>query len=166
MCHNGEQRIHCFCLCFYIHLNASQYDNTLFSFTLFLCLKYSFIFLHGTLVLSLYINISLTLSINIIDAWKSVENMYLLSSLMSYIARYISPRIHISSERTLQKQTCYVQMYYFHIFYMWPYLEPGMNSCYLIWHNGHRQPPHYQSFCSLRLFTSPNIVNNRVTGTY
>ena len=34
----------CFILFFHIYLNATQYDNILFSFTLFSCLKYCFIF--------------------------------------------------------------------------------------------------------------------------
>ena len=38
MWHKGEQLFHCFQFCFYIYLSASQYDTTLFSFTLFTCL--------------------------------------------------------------------------------------------------------------------------------
>ena len=44
------------------YLNASQYDNTLFLFTLFSCLKYCFIFTYyfSTVI---YINVVRTLSI-------------------------------------------------------------------------------------------------------
>ena len=59
--YNGEQLFHCFWLCFFIYHNASKYDNTLFSFTVFSCLKLLY-FLHSTLLLSLYIDVVLTLS--------------------------------------------------------------------------------------------------------
>ena len=54
--------LHFFRLFFYIYLNASQYDNTLFSFTLFSRLKL-LLFLRSTLVLLFYIDVALTLSI-------------------------------------------------------------------------------------------------------
>ena len=61
--HNAEQYFHCFLslfIIFYRKLNASQYDNTLFSFTLFSCLKYRF--LHSTSVLSILTDVLLILS--------------------------------------------------------------------------------------------------------
>ena len=46
---------------FHTYLNAPQYDNTLFSFALFSCLKNA-LFLHSTLVLSFYGDVILTFS--------------------------------------------------------------------------------------------------------
>ena len=55
--------------------NVSQYDDTLFSFTLFSCLN-SATFLHSTLVLSIYIDVVLTHSIDMTIA-------YMISALLA-----------------------------------------------------------------------------------
>ena len=54
-----------FLITFYIHLNASRYDNTLVSFTLF-HFSNSVLFLYSTLILTFYIAVDLTLSFSII----------------------------------------------------------------------------------------------------
>ena len=44
----------------YIYLNVPQYDTALSSLTLFSCLKYRFIHLYSTFVLSFYIDVVFT----------------------------------------------------------------------------------------------------------
>ena len=57
-----------FLMTFYIYLNAAQYDNTVFSFTLFSCTN-NVLFLHSTSILSFDIDVVLTLS-----TWHNVSH--------------------------------------------------------------------------------------------